>query len=85
MERQGLAPPCECSARMRDRTARKSIGMVFHCQDTEDDTKFDENDPFSGMGGENGEEMGGRGGSAPGREVWRDRIKGGTHGCYLVS
>ena len=34
--------------------------MVFHCQDTEDDTKFDENDPFSGMGGENGEEVGGR-------------------------
>eukprot|EP00578_Thalassiosira_sp_NH16_P004596 CAMPEP_0181131232 /NCGR_PEP_ID=MMETSP1071-20121207/30312_1 /TAXON_ID=35127 /ORGANISM="Thalassiosira sp., Strain NH16" /LENGTH=306 /DNA_ID=CAMNT_0023217405 /DNA_START=150 /DNA_END=1070 /DNA_ORIENTATION=+ len=31
------------------------IGVVFHCQDTEDDIKFDENDPFAGMGGENGE------------------------------
>ena len=60
MERRGAAPPCECYTRMRDQTAQKSIGVVFHCQDTEDDTKFDENDPFSGMGGENGEEVGGR-------------------------
>ena len=58
MERRGAAPPCKCSGKTRDRAAQKSVGVVF-CWVTEDEIKFDKNDPF---GDTIGERMGKRGG-----------------------
>ena len=81
MERRGAAPPCKCSGKTRDRAAQKSVGVVF-CWVTEDEIKFDKNDPF---GDTIGERMGKRGGGGGGGgecaalscEVQRDGIKAG--------
>ena len=79
MERRGAAPPCKCSGKTRDRAAQKSVGVVF-CWVTEDEIKFDKNDPFGDtMGGENGEEGGGGECAALSCEVQRDGIQGRTH------
>ena len=54
-------------------------------QVTADDIKFDKNDLFGGIGGENGKEGRRGGGVAQGRQVQYECIQGGKHGCYAVS